>query len=624
MRNKIILVGIVVLFFGASIFPSISGRTIFPSGLLGVDVQIEPDPMGLLQNEISLDLIPGAAGSPSLLIAAYNDHPYVGGPGLGVSHSTDGGVSWNAVHILPPLNPVTYLQMDDCFDPTITTDTLGNVFVGHISQDSQMFSGMYVHKSTDGGSSFSSPVTVAFDFPPGPPPDPNFRFNDRCQITADKSPASPYLDNVYLTWIKDRGFMMPMPYSDIYFSLSNDNGATFSVPITINEIHHDLANMPTIAVANDGTIYICWMHYDVWTGGIGTIYMDVSTNGGVSWAADIFVTNVNLPPLALTTGAGLTDVVSKGAPVIGVSPTNPTEVYITYAEDPDGAGPDECDIYLIRSLDGGATWGTPVRVNDDSSVSDQHLPWLEVKPDGTIDIGWYDRRNDPGDKLWDVYIARSIDGGQTWSGNVQINDQSFASPQNPWGIPWMGEYLGLQVDSTHAYMVFCTSINDQLGDVYFDKIANSQLPLPLPNLDCEGDLHFGNVKSGSTVTGDFLVKNVGDTGSLLDWEIESYPDWGVWTFDPASGDDLAAGGSIIVDVTVVAPKQVGIASVLGKLDEEYTGQVKVVNKDDTADYCIIDVSMMVPVNQQLNQFPLLQIFWWLFPNALPVLHSLIK
>ena len=101
---------------------------------------------------------------------------------------------------------------------------------------------------------------------------------------------------------------------------------------------------------------------------------------------------------------------------------------------------------------------------------------MDVKPDGTIDITWYDRRNDASDKLWDVYIARSIDGGNTFSTNIPINDQNFASPQNPWGVPWMGEYLGLAVDSTHAYVVFTTSVNDTYGDVYFDKIILNEPP----------------------------------------------------------------------------------------------------------------------------------------------------
>ena len=43
------------------------------------------------------------------------------------------------------------------------------------------------------------------------------------------------------------------------------------------------------------------------------------------------------------------------------------------------------------------------------------------------------------------------------------------------------------------------------------------------------------------------------------------------------GDDLTIVGSMTVDVSVVAPKRVGITSATGRLDEEYIEQIKVVN-----------------------------------------------
>jgi hypothetical protein len=629
MKHSLLIVGMVSILLAAGVVPSISG-SIKDQGYYqlsrGTDVKIDPDPTMVVQNEISLELIPGSPGQPSLLVAAYNDYPYVGGPGLGFSRSTDGGATWTATQLGYPMNPYTGVQMDDMFDPTVTIDTQGNVFVGQISSDSFWYSGMCVHKSSDGGVTFLPPVTVALDLPPGPAPDPNFRFNDRCQITADISSSSPYTDNVYIAWIKDRGFGMPLPYSDIYFSFSTNNGVTFSTPVTINEIQHDMANMPVPAVASDGTIYVSWMDYNVWTGGIGSIYLDKSTDGGVTWGADQLVTPVNLPPLTLTTNTGLTDVVSKGAPVLKVSASNPQELYITYAADPDGVGLDEASILFIKSTDGGVTWSPPVIVNhDEATTNDQHLPWMDVKPDGTIDIVWYDRRNDPFDKLWDVYMARSTNGGITWSTNVRINDQLFASPTNPWGVPWMGEYMGLAVDSSHAYIVFTSSVTDGFGDVYFDKIDNANLPLPVPDLDCVGDLHFGNVKSGSTVTGDFLVKNIGSLASLLDWEVESYPDWGVWMFTPSSGLDLSGGGSTMVNVTIVAPKQVAIVGLwMEPCDEEFTGQVKVVNKENSSDFCLIDVSMMVPVKHGVSPFFVLGRLLERFPHAFPLLRFLLE
>ena len=629
MKEKmfVLVIGIIFVLFGASIIPSISGinkslsedkgtahqMQIF--GYSGADVKVDPDPTRILQNEISLELIPGTYGQPSLLVAAYNDYPYSGGPGLGVSRSTNGGVNWIDMHILPPLNPYTGLSMDDAFDPTVTIDTQGNVFIGHISSDSFWYSGMYIHKSIDGGVSFLPPVTIALDLPPGSPPDPNFRFNDRCQITADIFSTSPYTDNIYVAWIKDRGLGMSRPTSDIYFSYSTDNGNTFSQAATINKWTHDLANMPVPAVSSDGTIYVSWLNYSVWTGGVGTIFLDKSTDGGATWGTDINVSLINLPPLSLTIGNGLQDVISKGAPVLKVSPSNSNELYITYAADPDGSGNDEADIFFIKSIDGGITWSSPIRVNDDATNNDQHLPWMDVKPDGTIDIAWYDRRNDANDLLWDVFVARSVNGGNTYSTNIQINDQSFVSPKNPWDVWWMGEYLGLAADSTHAYLVFTSSVNDTYGDVYFDKIANTNLPLSGPDLSCEGSLTWTDVKPDNVVTGSFNVKNVGETGSELSWKVDDYPTWGSWTFSESSGGNLKPeDGPYTISVTVTSPSE---------KEETFSGEIKLVNEMDSSDTCTIPVSLVTP-----KSTPFVNLIFFRFlennhPNIFQLLHQLL-
>lgn len=109
-----------------------------------------------------------------------------------------------------------------------------------------------------------------------------------------------------------------------------------------------------------------------------------------------------------------------------------------------------------------------------------------------------------------------------------------------------------------------------------------------PDLDCSGTLSWIDVTTGCTVDGSFTVENVGDTLSFLNWEIESYPDWGTWTITPESGTGLSYDNSVIVEVTVVAPDE---------SDTEFTGEVKIVNSDDPNDFCIIDVSLATSANQ---------------------------
>ncbi len=443
------------------------------------DTYLDPNPcMTLTQNEISMDLIPDPQfGPPSLIVAAYNDEPFPGGPGLGVSYSTDAGTSWSNTQLPYPANPITGANFLDAFDPAVCIDDSGHVFVAHIATDNNWgvgpVSGLYVHKSTDGGITWPSYTQVSADGPPTTNPDTAYRFNDRDQIVADKYSSSPYYNNVYVTWIKDRGWNMAQPMSDIYFSYSSDGGNSYSAAKRVNSWVNSMGNMPVADVAKNGNVYLVWVDYNVQTGGQGTLFFDKSTDGGVSWGPDKAIMTYDLPPINLNAGS---DARAKGAAVIRTMPSNPSELYIVYAADPDNTGPDEGDIFLVKSTDGGTNWGTPLRVNDDATNNDQVMPWMDIKPNGIIDIVWYDRRNDGADMQWDVYFTSSTDGGSSFATNTQINAASFFSP-NPWKVAddWMGEYPALVTDNNTAYLAYTTSVPDVNGDVVFGKLSNPEL-----------------------------------------------------------------------------------------------------------------------------------------------------
>jgi len=90
-------------------------------------------------------------------------------------------------------------------------------------------------------------------------------------------------------------------------------------------------------------------------------------------------------------------------------------------------------------------------------------------------------------------------------------------------------------------------------DVWLIKLEGTYQPQA--SLDCAGSLSWADITPGDTVTGEFTVENIGDPESLLDWEIESFPEWGTWSFDPESGLDLTPeDGAITVDIEVVAPE----------------------------------------------------------------------
>jgi hypothetical protein len=144
--------------------------------------------------------------------------------------------------------------------------------------------------------------------------------------------------------------------------------------------------------------------------------------------------------------------------------------------------------------------------------------------------------------------------------------------------------------------------------VYYDDFTLYGPDLNIPDLDVTGELAWAQVPAGSTQTATLEVANVGTAGSELDWEVDSYPSWGTWTFTPSSGTDLTPAGSpISVDVEVVAPDET---------EKEFDGVVKFINTEDPSDFVEIAVTLSTPkpyntpflnfFERLVNRFPLLQ------------------
>jgi hypothetical protein len=486
---------------------------------------IDPDPMGLIQNETSLTILPGVPGLPVLIAVAYNNDP-TGATGLGVGLSTDAGASWGNVVLPLPLDPGgSGQQMTDAFDPAAGFDRPGNLFVAQIST---LFgypgaNGLFVHRYDSNAGIWFPPATVAYQPAAAGYPDPFYRFNDKCHLAVDTDPngISPYAGNVYVAWIQDGGYGVG-PWSDIFFAWSANQGATWNypggsaVPVPINDNPYapagippfDMANGPNIAVAPDGRVYVAWTEIDVTQPQApATIRMDQSGNGGMTWGPDINVqTGLLGTPGNVSTMSRL-DARSRTFPCLAVAPAqNPNgtyDLYLVYASDPDGAGPDEADVFFTMSPLAGVLWTMPLRLSTDLTPGDNLQPWVKVKPNGWIDVAWYDRRNDPTDTNWDVWITRSIDGGATWAPEVALTGPGFQvpTPHMPWGEYWMGEYLGLEVDAGFAYVAFTSSVSDSLGDVYFAMIENYAMSTGAPEmgiapgdalrLDCPNPLRAG-------------------------------------------------------------------------------------------------------------------------------------
>jgi hypothetical protein len=107
------------------------------------------------------------------------------------------------------------------------------------------------------------------------------------------------------------------------------------------------------------------------------------------------------------------------------------------------------DIFVARSVDRGASWSTPLRVNDDPAGvrKDQFNQWLSVDPtNGSVNLSWNDARNDPADVKTDIFSSQSTNGGLSFAPNVKVttamSDESAANPFADAGNQY-GDYEGI-------------------------------------------------------------------------------------------------------------------------------------------------------------------------------------
>jgi hypothetical protein len=138
-----------------------------------------------------------------------------------------------------------------------------------------------------------------------------------------------------------------------------------------------------------------------------------------------------------------------------------------------------------------------------------------------------------------------------------------------------------------------TVIEGVIVDILYDDNGS--------NLYCDGRLNWIDTSPGATLYGNFTVENNGASESFLNWNIESYPEWGVWEFTPSNGFNLTPeDGPIKVEVKVLAPNI---------KDKEFIGGIKIVNNDSKGDIQYIQVSLTTPKIREIKNIDFIKSFY---------------
>ncbi len=390
---------------------------------------------------------------PNRVVAGWRDFRINYNPAyrrVGYSYSTNGGTTWATSALLDSLLLGNGLLRNS--DASVTVDTAGNFYITTIALNNVNGNGtLAVYKSTDGGITFPIAQSLA-----------QGSNEDKEMITTDLSPNSPYRNNLYISW--SRLNLSP----DIRLIRSTNGGINWSTPVIVaSNSTNGQGSDP--AIGPNGEVYVAWTNYS-----FNRTYFNKSTDGGLTFGT----------PQTVSTGTQAIIPFSQTGPTtfpsiavdISGGPRN-GYVYVTWCDGRNG----DADIFMIRSTDQGTTWSSPVRVNNDpvSNGKCQAWPWIAVNDQGLVSIVFYDTRNTPNNNIIEAWLARSSDGGSTFSNEV------MSSQQSPTDVPntdvRFGDYIGVDFWGNRIVPVWTDERGGGFDQEIYTAVVDITVGVPAAN-----------------------------------------------------------------------------------------------------------------------------------------------
>ena len=382
------------------------------------------------------------------------------------AYSTDAGATWTRGTVATGVA---------CCDGQAAWDTFGNLFLVYINDGVNQIN---VILSTDGGATFSAPVTAGSG-------------------SVDQPSIAVGNGSVWVDW-NSGGSMVARgaPVTGL--------GAwgPFNAQQTIPSASGSFGGIAVGPGPNGGKVIVT---YQSPTGGQGpaTIFANVDADGlgAGGFGARITVSATNVGGFDFIPAQNGRSIDAEAGVVWDATggPFN-NRIYLVYTDETVNENNDT-DILMRTSTDDGATWSAPVRVNDDATTRSQFLPYVTLDgTTGTVAVGFHDCRNDngvpgpggtntiPNDDA-EYYGTFSTDGGATWAPNRRLSGGFSNAAAAANGIDF-GDYVGLDARAGKLYAMWADNANcdgtNPNGTLHqFDLYANPLMltggtPSPTP------------------------------------------------------------------------------------------------------------------------------------------------
>jgi hypothetical protein len=351
------------------------------------------------------------------------------------AYSTDAGATWTRGTIATGVA---------CCDGQAAWDSFGNLFLVYINAAVNQIN---VILSTDGGATFSAPVTAGTG-------------------SVDQPSIAVGSGSVWVDW-NSSGSMVARgaPVTGL--------GAwgPFNAQQTIPTASGSFGGIAVGPGPNGGKVIVT---YQSPTGGQGpaTIFANVDADGlgAGGFGARITVSSTNVGGFDFIPAQSGRSIDAEAGVVWDATggPFN-NRIYLVYTDETVNENNDT-DIEMRTSTDDGATWSAPVRVNDDATTNSQFLPYVALdSTTGTVAVGFHDCRNDngvpgpggtnmiPNDDA-EYYGTFSTDGGATWAPNRRLSGGFSNAADAANGIDF-GDYVGSSAFAGKLYAMWGDNAN---------------------------------------------------------------------------------------------------------------------------------------------------------------------
>lgn len=241
--------------------------------------------------------------------------------------------------------------------------------------------------------------------------------------------ADPKTGNIVCTWTefdKYNSKELDKDHSRILFSQSTDGGKSWSDALAISQLEGnclDDDDTPEGAVPAYGPNGEIYVTWSYQE----KIWFDRSLDGGLTWLDTDVVVSTQKGGWAIDIkGLSRSNVMPVLVCDLSSGPERGT-LYCCWGDQRNGT--EDTDIFIAKSKDGGKTWSDSKRVNDDPKGHQQFLPWLAIdQSNGALYAVFYDRRNFS-DNQTDLYVAASFDGAESFR-NMKVTNRPFSPEES--------------------------------------------------------------------------------------------------------------------------------------------------------------------------------------------------